>query len=166
MDPEPPLADVDDATPTGDDSPPESALPSKVTRAKAWPLLRRMIAKSLPHWRMIMLVVVAASVFAGSRVFRAWLIKPLLDQVLVPAANQSLDFSAVEGRLWELGVLGGITLIATPVAMFFKAYLASWVIARVRKDIDLSVATKFLKAPLRIHRGGSTGGSPVARARH
>ena len=41
--------------------------------------------------------------------------------------------------------------------MFYRSYLANWIVARVRKEIDVEVAHKFLKAPLRIHRGGSSG---------
>jgi subfamily B ATP-binding cassette protein MsbA len=131
--------------------------PSKEKRASSWPLLRRMVGMSLSHWRALLAVSVFAGLFSASRFVRAWLAKPLLDEILVPAANNALDLQAVESRLWQLGVIFGIALIITPVAMFFRTYLAFWVVARVRKEIDLAVAHKFLVAPLRIHRGGSSG---------
>jgi len=131
--------------------------PSKEKRASVWPLLRRMVGMTLSHWRVLLAVVIFSALFSASRFVRAWLAKPLLDEILVPAANNALDLQAVESRLWQLGVIFGIALIITPVAMFFRSYLAFWVVGRVRKEIDLAVAHKFLVAPLRIHRGGSTG---------
>jgi ABC-type multidrug transport system fused ATPase/permease subunit len=131
--------------------------PSKEKRGSAWPLLRRMVGMSLSHWRALLAVFIFSTLFSASRFVRAWLAKPLLDEILVPAANNTLDLQAVESRLWQLGVIFGIALIITPVAMFYRSYLALWVVGRVRKEIDLAVAHKFLVAPLRIHRGGSSG---------
>jgi subfamily B ATP-binding cassette protein MsbA len=131
--------------------------PSKEKRASAWPPLRRMIRMTLSHWRALSAVIIFSAIFSASRFVRAWLAKPLLDEILVPAANNTLDLQAVESRLWQLGVIFGIALIITPVAMFYRSYLALWVVGRVRKEIDLAVAHKFLVAPLRIHRGGSSG---------
>jgi len=131
--------------------------PSKEKRASAWPLLHRMVGMSLSHWRALLGVFIFAGLFSAGRFVRAWLAKPLLDEILVPAANNVLDLQAVEPRLWQLGLIFGIALIVTPVAMFYRSYLAYWIVARVRKKIDLAVAHKFLVAPLRIHRGGSSG---------
>jgi subfamily B ATP-binding cassette protein MsbA len=146
-----------DATLDGEEPPLVVELPSKEERADAWPVLRRMFGLSVVYWRALTAVVVFASLFSASRFIRAWLAKPLLDDVLVPAANDGLDFAAVEGKLWVLGGIMGFALVVTPVAMFYRAYLANWVVARVRKDIDLAVARKFLRAPLRAHRGGASG---------
>ena len=151
MDPESPS--IEDA----EELPIPVAFPSKEKRAAAWPLLRRMIAMSLVRWRVLVAVFFFATLFSASRFIRAWLVKPMLDEVLVPAANNVLDFDTIEPRLWQLGVILGIALVVTPFAMFYRAYLSHWIVARVRKDIDLAVARKFLSAPLRIHRGGSTG---------
>ena len=131
--------------------------PSKEKRASAWPLLRRMVEMSLSHWRALVAVVFFAGLFSASRFIRTWLAKPLFDEILVPAANNVFDLEAVAPRLWQLGLIVGIALAVTPVAMFYRVYLANWIVARVRKEIDLAVARKFLKAPLRIHRGGSSG---------
>ena len=131
--------------------------PSKEKRASAWPLLRRMVRMSFSHWRVLVAVVFAASLFSASRFIRAWISKPLLDEVLVPAANNTFNLEAVEPLLWQLGLIVGISLLITPVAMFFRLYLSNWIVARVRKEVDVAVADKFLKAPLRIHRGGSSG---------
>ncbi|MFP6655197.1 MAG: ABC transporter ATP-binding protein [Myxococcota bacterium] len=119
--------------------------------------IRRLIRMSLVHWRPLVGVLLLTIAFTASRFIRAWIFKPLLDEILVPAANGSLEIAAVEGRIWQLGLLVGGTLIVTPIAMFYRTYLAHWVVSKVRKTTDLSVARKFLNAPLRIHRRGSSG---------
>ncbi|HEB89619.1 MAG TPA: ABC transporter ATP-binding protein, partial [Deltaproteobacteria bacterium] len=105
----------------------------------------------------LLVVFVSGVLLAASRFVRAWLFKPLLDEILVPAANDTLRFDAIEARLWQIVVLLALTLVITPIAMYYRIYLSNWLVARVRKDIDLEVARKLLNAPLRIHRGGSSG---------
>jgi subfamily B ATP-binding cassette protein MsbA len=119
--------------------------------------IRRLIRMSLIHWRQLAAVLVLTIAFTASRFIRAWIFKPLLDEILVPAANGTLEIAAVEGRVWQIGLLVGGTLIVTPIAMFYRTYLAHWVVSKVRKHIDLEVARKFLNAPLRVHRRGSSG---------
>ena len=151
---------VDPESPSSQDAeqdPLPIEFPSRAQRAAAWPLLRRMIGMSSSHWWSLVAVLFFSALFAASRFIRTWLAKPLLDEILVPAANQALDLEAVLPRLWQFGVIIGVALIVTPLAMFYRAYLANWIVASVRKEIDLAVAHKFLVAPLRIHRGGSSG---------
>lgn len=140
-----------------DEEDPPVPSPSKEERAKASQSLRRLIRMSLVHWQKLVIVVLLATVFAASRFIRAWVFKPLLDEILVPAANNTLEIEAVEARIWQIGILVLGTLVITPIAMFFRNYLANWVVSKVRKGVDLQVAQKFLKAPLRVHRRGSSG---------
>lgn len=140
-----------------DEEDPPVPSPSKEERAKASQSLRRLIRMSLVHWQKLVIVVLLATVFAASRFIRAWVFKPLLDEILVPAANNTLEIEAVEARIWQIGILVFGTLVITPIAMFFRNYLANWVVSKVRKSVDLQVAQKFLKAPLRVHRRGSSG---------
>lgn len=140
-----------------DEEDPPVPSPSKEERAKASQSLRRLIRMSLVHWQKLVIVVLLATVFAASRFIRAWVFKPLLDEILVPAANNTLEMEAVEARIWQIGILVFGTLVITPIAMFFRNYLANWVVSKVRKGVDLQVAQKFLKAPLRVHRRGSSG---------
>ena len=159
MDPDSRSSEEPDVDAEGDaqDAPLAVELPSKEKRARAWPALRRMIGLSLVHWRTAAAVAFAGGLFAASRFVRAWLAKPLFDEIMVPAANDVFVFSAVEDRVWQLVGIIGIALVIAPIAMFYRGYLANGIVARVRKDIDLSVARKFLNAPLRVHRGGSSG---------
>ncbi len=67
---------------------------------------------SLVHWQKLVIVVLLATVFAASRFIRAWVFKPLLDEILVPAANNTLEIEAVEARIWQIGIL----VFGTPVS--------------------------------------------------
>lgn len=132
-------------------------LPTREQRASASPALRRLIVMSLEHWPKLAFVMATTIALAASRLIRAWVFKPLLDEFLVPAANGVLEIEVIQDRIWQLGMLVGTTLIVAPIAMYLRTYVASWVVARVRKKVDLSVARKFLNAPLGIHRRGSSG---------
>ncbi|MBW2500844.1 MAG: ABC transporter ATP-binding protein, partial [Deltaproteobacteria bacterium] len=99
-----------------------------------------------------------------SRFLRAYLAKPFRDELMEPTT--SLDPSSVEWqatidmivpRLYEIGALAVLTLLIAPIAMFGRNFVAQRVVARVRQDVDKAVARKFLYAPLRAHREGSSG---------
>jgi ABC-type multidrug transport system fused ATPase/permease subunit len=151
LDPESPLVEDDEPAVL------PIEIPSKEKRKTIWPLLRRMIGISLDNWQALVGVFIFSGLFAATRYIRPLVAKPLLDEVLVPAANDALNFETVEPLIWQIGAIILITLVITPVVMFYKSYLANWIVARARRKIDLAVASKFLKAPLRTHRGGSSG---------
>lgn len=122
-----------------------------------WPLLRRMIKRSAPYWRPILGIFVLGWVVTFIRYLRAYLFKPLTDDVLVPATNAGLTWEALEPSLSNLGLALGISLFVQPIAVFLRSYGAHWIIAGIRRDVDQEVASKFLAAPLRTHRSGSSG---------
>jgi len=116
-----------------------------------------MLRLSFGYPRAILAVVVLGTVIAASRYLRAWLLQPLLDDALVPISSGEIDVESVLPVLSEIGILGGLTLIALPLAVLGRTYYANWITARVRQDIDIAVAHKFLNAPLRLFREGSSG---------
>lgn len=135
------------------------ALPSRERRTRAWPLLRRMIVLSLRFRTALVFSILSGALMAGTRYVRAYLAQPLLDDVLVPGASMTADtaLSLFQPRLIEIGVIAALTVVATPIAMIGRTYLAGWVVAQVRRDMDLRVARKFLHIPLERHRDGSSG---------
>lgn len=152
----------------------DSDLIESVRRARnhplAWPALRRLMGLARPYWLMLVVVFVCGTLFAASRYVRAYLIQPFLDDVMVPAAALERGttqwepaIQALLPRLYEIGIVAGLTLIVTPLAMFGRSYLANRVVAEVRRDIDQAVARKFLFAPLEAHREGASG-DRLARA--
>jgi ABC-type multidrug transport system fused ATPase/permease subunit len=119
--------------------------------------LMRTIRLSLRYRAAIAGTLVCAAVFSACRYVKTWLAMPFLDDI-VPAMSQgNFDYAVLEPRLWEVGTILAITLVITPPAMFFRLYLANWVVGRTRQDVDQKVAGKFLSAPLRLHRGEASG---------
>ncbi|MHA7837446.1 MAG: ABC transporter ATP-binding protein [bacterium] len=177
MDPAPlSQEDPDDPDPAIDEAASEPDLLESVQQVQSArgaghaPGLRRMIGLSRPYSGMLAVVIACGALFAISRYVRAYLIQPFLDDVMVPAAALERGsagwepaIQALLPRLYEIGVIAGLTLIITPLAMFGRSYLSNRVVAEVRRDIDQAVARKFLFAPLEAHRGG-TSGDRLARA--
>ncbi|MBJ21998.1 MAG: ABC transporter ATP-binding protein [bacterium] len=122
-----------------------------------WPLIRRILRLSYPYKRSIIAVFVLGAIVAVNRYLRAWLLQPLLDDALVPASAGAIEFADLMQVLSQVGILGGLTLIAQPASGLGRSYYASWITARVRQDIDIAVAHKFLNAPLRVFREVSSG---------
>ena len=116
-----------------------------------------MLGFSFAYWRVILGIFLLGWVMSFIRYLRAYLLKPTLDEVLIPAVATDISFELIKPILGELGLLLGISLLVQPVAVFFRSYGAHWTIASVRRDVDQAVAGKFLAAPLRVHRGGSSG---------
>jgi ABC-type multidrug transport system fused ATPase/permease subunit len=134
-------------------------LPPKAERLEAWPPLRRLIKASWRFRGMILVSMLCAGLFAATRYVRVYLAQPLLDDVLVPAAQMS-GADAIElfqPRLIELAAIAAITVIATPFLMTGRTYLAGWTVFQVRRDLDQAVARKFLHISLKDHREGSSG---------
>ncbi|MEE8165228.1 MAG: ABC transporter ATP-binding protein [Myxococcota bacterium] len=134
-------------------------IPPREVRARAWPLLRRMIKASKPYRNVLALALFCAVVFASARYVRAFLAKPLLDEILVPGATMDgeLAISLFAPKLIVLGAIAALTLLVTPIVMTGKLYLVQWVVAQVRRDLDQAVARKFLHISLQHHRKGSSG---------
>jgi len=122
-----------------------------------------MLGFSTRYWPQLLGVFLLGWAIAFIRYLRAYLFKPLLDDVLIPATAGDVGFERIEPVILDLVLLLGLTLILQPVAVFLRSYGAHWTIASVRRDVDQAVAAKFLAAPLRIHRSG-TSGDFLARA--
>lgn len=120
-------------------------------------MLWRMVRLSARYWKIILGVFVLGWVLSGVRYLRAYLFKPLLDDVLIPATAAGAEFEAIEPVVIDLALLLGATLIVQPLVVFFRSYGAHWTIASVRRDVDQAVAAKLLAAPLRAHRGSASG---------
>lgn len=119
--------------------------------------LWRLMKKSFLYWRELVFTILCGGLLAGSRYVRAYLVKPLLDDVLVPSAVDSLSPDALMSNATDLGAIVLITLLVGPIALYYRILLASRVVAGVRRDIDQAVARKFLASSLASVRSSSTG---------
>ena len=130
--------------------------------AEASPLAR-LFRRSFANGPVIAGVFAAGCVLAFIRYLRAYLMKPFVDELVLPWVRKEVVLDALAPRAMDLGLILGATMIVLPIAVFLRSYGAHWIAASVRRDVDQSVAAKFLAAPLRVHRGG-TSGDFLARA--
>jgi len=129
------------------------------TGALLWRLLRRARAYRL----VIVALFLLGGVVAGVRYGRAWLIRPSLDEVVVPFSTGTVEASEVGSVALTLALVYSVTYVIQPFAVFFRSYSAQWIVASVRRDLDRDIARRLLAAPLRAHRSG-TSGDFLARA--
>ena len=125
--------------------------------------LVRLFRRSLANGPVIAGVFVCGCVLTFIRYLRAYLMKPFVDELVLPWVREEVTLTALAPRATELGLILGATMIVLPLLVFLRTYGAHWIGASVRRDIDQTVAAKFLSAPLRVHRGG-TSGDFLARA--
>ena len=122
-----------ESDPHADQTVPEASAPDEAVHAPSarW-ALARVLGMSLVYWQAITAAVLLGFVLAGSRDLRAWLFQPLLDEIAVPASAGEVDFEMVAPLLSEIGLLAGLTLVASPIAVLGRGYFANWISAQVR----------------------------------
>ena len=126
-----------------------------------------MLSFARPYLLLIGLAALFSLIFSSGRYGRALLLKPVFDNVLLPAqadeaaAHQFDDFftlaaSGPTSLQWI--VLAGIGIVfVMPIASYAKAYLQAYVLGSVSMDIKKTIARKLLNLPLAFHRGTSSG---------
>jgi len=144
------------------------------------PLLR-LVGYVRPYLAILLLGFVFSGVYAGARMTRTYLVKPLVDDVL-PAAKRGgkpvslawpgLDrvvrqalpgraaaeppdaspAQAVAERFWGILLAASLVVMVLPLAHFGSDYLGEWALGRVLIDIQQQMATKFLALPLGFHQ--------------
>ena len=142
-------------------------------------LLFRLIVYLRPHMTLMVLVVVLGATFSVARYARVYLIKPLVDQVLVPVEAESgrqadsfssrsaADFTvradaanSSTGRrelLFLLALYATAVISIVPVLFFARGYCLEIVLARVSANMRQQVAAKLLTLPLSTHKKYKTG---------
>lgn len=121
----------------------DSATPARLGRRVVF---GRLLAYARPYLGMVALAMVFAAVYAGSRNLRAYLLQPILDDVMI--AGESL---------WTLAALIGVTVVALPIGHFGKDYLVESALGRIFVDIQQSLCRKLLALPLAFHHDRSRG---------
>ena len=134
-------------------------LPASGPRAITWPVVRRMVGVSRPYFWAVGFALLAGGVAALARNARAFLARPVVDEVLVPGANLAGDVAIEQfaPQLTTIAALAALTVVVTPIAMFAKSYLVGVAVAGVRRDLDQAVARKLLRVPLSAHRADASG---------
>ncbi|HEY0974287.1 MAG TPA: lipid A export permease/ATP-binding protein MsbA [Solimonas sp.] len=118
-----------------------SATPDSGRKA-AWPIYRRLLGYSLPHWKVMLLAFLATAAFAASEASFAALIKPLLDKAFV---EQNQDYI----RSLPLIIVG--LFLLRGVTSFASIYGMAWVARRVVHDMRRVLFDKLLGLPVRYY---------------
>jgi len=122
---------------------------------------RRLLAYAAPYKAQIALALLCAIVFAAGRVGRAYLMKPLLDDILLPARAPGevavLDGAGAGIGLEGLVVAAALIIALVPIALFARDFVLQRVLAAISVDIQRELTAKLLALPLSFHRESSSG---------
>jgi subfamily B ATP-binding cassette protein MsbA len=162
-----------------------SARADGVGSANVW----RLLSFSRPYLGRVLVTVVFSLLYAGGLTGRAYLVKPLFDDVLTPAqfsasglwerisGGQSAqppaaaeqterERAALEARVresfWKLAGIGLGLVFFLPLLHWVRDYTGEWVMTRMAVDMQIRLGEKLLRLPLS-HHTRSRRGDAVAR---
>lgn len=147
---------------------PAAPRPRVTPRSGAMRPLLRMLGFAKPYLGLIGIAGLFSLLFAAGRFGRALLLKPLLDEVLMPAETGRTDVEAELRALWTWGadsptslqwiVLAALAIVVVvPIALFAKSYAQQYALGAISMDIKKTIASKLLRLPLGFHRGTPSG---------
>ncbi|MCA9509417.1 MAG: ABC transporter ATP-binding protein, partial [Myxococcales bacterium] len=131
-----------------DDEGAGDAGPAPDRTVSAFALLRRTVVYARPYLPLLLSATGFALLFTLGRNGRAYLLKPLLDDVI-----PSGDFAAFL-RLTLIAL--GLVLIM-PVSLFGRTFLTKLALGRILLDIRTELTAKLLRLPLTRHHSVNTG---------
>ncbi|HKJ23994.1 MAG TPA: ABC transporter ATP-binding protein [Myxococcota bacterium] len=106
----------------------------------------RLVGYARPYVGVVTLAMAFATLYSGARYLRAYLMKPLLDDVWI--AGESIE---------RVAVLVVVLIIALPVGHFGKDYAVEWTLGRILVSIQQDLCAKLLALPLAFHHDRSRG---------
>jgi len=148
--------------------------------------LKRVFRYALPYWKTIALTFLAMVLYAAGVNGRAYMIKPFLEEVILPAEQlnptglslENLDIAAlkqaglspeemernrekmkelIRGKLLSLLLLALGIVGVIPLTNFVKEYAAAYVVNRMVRDLQCDLCDKFLHQPLAYHNQSQKG---------
>ncbi|MGH0034305.1 MAG: ABC transporter ATP-binding protein [Myxococcota bacterium] len=146
--------------------------------------LLRLARYARPYLALVALALFFTLLFAGGRYGRAYLTKPLIDEVLLPSqaaaagaapglahdlfdafgrpaaepgAGEAAAAAAPLERFWELLGIAVIIMLVLPVSIFGRSYCLQYVLGRINIDIKQALAAKLMRLPLAFHRKARSG---------
>jgi len=146
--------------------------------------LKRVFRYGLPYWKIILLTILCMTIYSVSLSGRAYMIKPFLEEVIIPATEMrempglgSFDLSQIKEEISDeelaaerekltailekkLVLLVGIALAVVgmiPLMGFVKGYASNYVVNRMVRDLQCDLCDKFLQMPLAYHTAARKG---------
>ncbi len=140
------------------------------------PLLR-LLAYARPYLWLVVLTMVFGILDASGLNGRVYLIKPLLDDVVLPqvtldslpdlageaasqttTAEQRAEIRArVNESFWQIITAALVIVLGMPIVRLVRDYATEWVMMRMIVDMQIDLSTKFLHIPLTHHERDSRG---------
>ncbi len=143
------------------------------------PLLR-LLGYARPYLWLVALTLVFSLIYASGLTGRAYLIQPLLDDVVVPevtldtlpdlvpdepSAEQARAREAeaealavrVRERFLQILLIAAGIIAGMPIVRLVRDYASDWVMTRMTVDMQLDLSTKLLHIPLTHHHRDTRG---------
>jgi subfamily B ATP-binding cassette protein MsbA len=148
--------------------------------------LKRVFRYGIPYWKVIVITFLAMIFYAVGINGRAYIIKPFLEEVILPAQElqpssfslESLDVSElkkmgaseeeqeanrekmkniVRDRMISLVIFALFVVGLIPLMNFIKEYASAYVVQRMIRDLQCELCEKFLHQPLAYHNTAQKG---------
>lgn len=146
--------------------------------------VKRVLHYGKPYWKIILITIFCMSLYALSVNGRAYMIKPFLEEVIIPATEMRqtaglgpLDLARVKGEVAEeqreearekltavmekkllfLIAVAFAVVAMIPLMSFVTGYGSSYVVGRMVRDLQCDLCNKFLQMPLAYHTRARKG---------
>jgi len=146
----------------------------------------RLVRYIKPYWPVLLVAILSTGLHAAARGGRAWLIQPLMDDVMVPATKTAAHLSLedwwsvargeapspvagaerevdpatlahIQKSLPRILLLALVIIFVLPLGHLGQLYLNPWVLGRVLVDIQQELCRKLLHLPLATHQRTTRG---------
>ena len=146
--------------------------------------LGRLLRYVLPYLTLAILALPLSAAFSGAQYARAYLMKPVFDEILLPGQElgqadfrtllaQGFEQRATEAgeaspaerariealwhRVQQVAAAAIAIVLGIPLLMFANRYLIEYVLGRVHVDMQVEACGKLLALPLRYHHDHKRG---------
>jgi subfamily B ATP-binding cassette protein MsbA len=149
----------------------------------------RLLSFARPYTWRVLLTIAFSLFYAGGLTGRAYLAKPVFDDVLAPATVGASDVwkqlrhggperpregddvleaqrKAIEHKarenLWQLVGVALVLLLGLPIVHWVRDYTGEWIMTRMAVDMQIRLGEKLLRLPMS-HHSRSRRGDAVSR---
>ncbi len=143
--------------------------------------LVRLLLYARPHAWLLAVAIIASLVYAAGETGRAYLLRPLSDDVLLASfkadslgellessqagaidasqlqAESEALWDSVWSSVWQLVFWSIVLVIGMPLARFVRDFSGEWITNRLFVDLQNHLGGKLLELPLRHHQEGARG---------
>ena len=116
--------------------------PAAPESSDSWPIYRRLLRYSAPHWRVFLVAVIGMVLFAGVDTAFIRLIQPLTDKSFIE--RDPLMLKVVPWAILGLFILRGF-------AYFMATYGMAWVAQRVVLKLRVELFDQLLRLPVKYY---------------